>query len=40
MADFGNYNLELTITLLLLPAINIQMQSAAFRFLIECRSSD
>lgn len=35
--DYGTYDFVCTIVSLLLPAVTLQIQSAAFRFLIECR---
>ena len=39
-ADYGAYDLINTLVSLLLPAVTLQIQSAAFRFLISCRDSD
>ena len=36
--DYGTYDFVCTIVSLLLPAVTLQIQSAAFRFLIECRN--
>ena len=36
--DYGIYDLVLTLVSLLLPALTLQIQSAAFRFLIICRN--
>lgn len=36
-AEFGTYDLVVTLVSLFLPIITLQIQSAAFRFLIECR---
>lgn len=36
-ADYGTYDLITTLVSLLLPVLTLQIQSAAFRFLIECR---
>lgn len=38
-AEYGTYDLITTLVSLLLPAITLQIQSAAFRFLISCRGS-
>lgn len=37
-AEYGTYDLVLTLVSLLLPAATLQIQSAAFRFLMEVRS--
>lgn len=39
MAEYGTYDLIVTLVLLLLPAVTLQIQSAAFRFLISHRDS-
>ncbi len=36
--EFGTYDLIITLVALLLPAVTLQIQSAAFRFLIKCRN--
>lgn len=36
-AEYGSYDLITTLVSLLLPAMTLQIQSAAFRFLISCR---
>lgn len=38
-AEYGTYDLISTLVSLLLPAFTLQIQSAAFRFLISCRDS-
>ncbi len=38
-AEYGNYDLILTLSMLLLPIATLQIQSAAFRYLIECRNN-
>lgn len=38
-AEYGTYDLMATLVSLLLPAATLQIQSAAFRFLIACRDS-
>lgn len=37
--EFGTYDLIITLVALLLPAVTLQVQSAAFRFLIETRNN-
>lgn len=37
-AEYGTYDLIATLVMLLLPIATLQIQSAAFRFLIECRN--
>lgn len=37
--EYGTYDLILTLLLLLLPIATLQIQSAAFRFLIDCRTN-
>lgn len=37
-SDYGTYDLILTLVSLVLPAATLQIQSAAFRFLIDCRN--
>ena len=37
-AEYGTYDLIATLVMLLLPVATLQIQSAAFRFLIECRN--
>lgn len=39
-AEYGTYDLITTLVSLLLPALTLQIQSAAFRFLITCRESE
>ncbi|SDJ24655.1 Membrane protein involved in the export of O-antigen and teichoic acid [Lachnospiraceae bacterium G41] len=39
-AELGTYDLITTLVSLLLPALTLQIQSAAFRFLISCRNND
>lgn len=39
-AEYGTYDLVLTLVSLLLPAATLQIQSAAFRFLIDVRSDE
>lgn len=39
-AEYGTYDLVLTLVSLLLPAATLQIQSAAFRFLMEVRSDE
>lgn len=39
-ADYGTYDLVVSMVTLLLPVATLQLQSAAFRFLIEARGSD
>lgn len=39
-AEYGIYDLITTLVFLLLPALTLQIQSAAFRFLIACRTSE
>lgn len=39
-AEYGTYDLITTLVSLLLPALTLQIQSAAFRFLITCRTSE
>ena len=36
--EYGSYDLILTLVLLMIPVATLQIQSAAFRFLIDCRS--
>lgn len=36
-SEYGTYDLITTLVSLLLPAVTLQIQSAAFRFLIDCR---
>lgn len=36
-AEFGSYDLISTLAALLLPIVTLQLQAAAFRFLIDCR---
>ena len=38
-AEYGTYDLMAMLVSLLLPAATLQIQSAAFRFLIACRDS-
>ncbi|MCH5298562.1 MAG: oligosaccharide flippase family protein [Ruminococcus sp.] len=38
--EYGTYDLISTLVMLLLPAVTLQIQSAAFRFLIECRKDE
>lgn len=38
-AEYGTYDLITTLVSLVLPAITLQIQSAAFRFLIDCRNN-
>lgn len=38
-AEFGTYDLLSTLIMLLLPIATLQIQSAAFRFLIDCRGN-
>lgn len=38
-AEYGTYDLITTLVSLLLPALTLQIQSAAFRFLISCRDN-
>ena len=35
--DYGTYDLIMTLVMLLMPVATLQIQSAAFRFLIDCR---
>lgn len=37
--EYGNYDLILTLGMLLLPVATLQIQSAAFRYLIDCRNN-
>ena len=37
--EYGTYDLISTLVMLILPIITLQIQSAAFRFLIECRNN-
>ena len=39
-AEYGTYDLITTLVSLLLPVVTLQIQSAAFRFLIDCRGDD
>lgn len=39
-AEYGTYDLISTLVSLLLPALTLQIQSAAFRFLIDCRNNE
>lgn len=39
-AEYGTYDLISTLVSLLLPAVTLQIQSAAFRFLIDCRKDE
>jgi len=39
-AEYGMYDLITVLVSLLLPAATLQIQSAAFRFLIECRDDE
>lgn len=39
-AEFGTYDLVLTLVAMVLPITTVQIHSAAFRFLIECRDDD
>ena len=39
-ADYGTYELVLTLVGLILPAATLQIQSAAFRFLIDCKEDE
>lgn len=39
-ADYGTYDLIVTLVSLLLPVVTLQIQSAAFRFLIDCRNKE
>lgn len=39
-AEYGTYDLITTLVSLLLPILTLQIQSAAFRFLIECRGNE
>lgn len=39
-SDYGMYDLILTGVSFLIPLVTLQMQSAAFRFLIECRENE
>ncbi len=38
-SEYGNYDLILTLGMLLLPIATLQIQSAAFRYLIDCRNN-
>ena len=38
--EYGTYDLTLTLVSLILPAATLQIQSAAFRFLIDVRHDD
>lgn len=38
-ADYGTYDLITTLVALLLPVVTLQIHSAAFRFLIDCRDN-
>ena len=38
-AEYGTYDLITTLVSLLLPVVTLQIQSAAFRFLIDCREN-
>ena len=39
-AEYGTYDLITTLVSLLLPIVTLQIQSAAFRFLIDCREKE
>lgn len=39
-AEYGTYDLISTLVLLFLPVMTLQLQSAAFRFLIDCRNDE
>ena len=39
-AEYGTYDLITVLVSLLLPTVTLQIQSAAFRFLIECRDNE
>lgn len=39
-AQYGTYDLIITLASLFLPAVTLQIQTAAFRFLIEVRSEE
>lgn len=39
-AEYGTYDLILTLISLVLPIATLQIQSAAFRFLVQCRDDD
>jgi len=39
-AEYGTYDLITTLVSLLLPAVTLQIQSAAFRFLLNCREDE
>lgn len=38
--EYGTYDLIMTLVSLLLPVVTLQIQSAAFRFLIDCRDNE
>lgn len=39
-SEYGTYDLIITLVSLMLPAVTLQIQSAAFRFLIDCRKDE
>ena len=39
-AEFGTYDLVVTMTMLLMPLVTLEIEFAAFRFLIDCRNNE